>query len=268
MRSLRIIGAAQILGVAAAMILAACGTSTKAPVSGRDWPDPATRAIEGDDRPGFEPQQSHVVAAGDTLYSIAWRYGHDYRDVARWNGIQPPYLIVPRQVIRLKPRSAEAATAGVASRPEARKSPPVPVRQKSPQPAPQGAPESATTPIQWHWPTDGRVLRSDSPTSKKGIDIGGQMGQSINAAAAGSVVYSGSGLFGYGRLIIIKHNDTFLSAYAHNEQLLVREGDRVDSGQQIATMGLGISGQPVLHFEIRKDGKPVNPLEHLPKSST
>ncbi|MGH8245007.1 MAG: peptidoglycan DD-metalloendopeptidase family protein [Gammaproteobacteria bacterium] len=267
MQSLRIIVPRRVFWVAAAVILGACGAPTRAPVSGRDWPDTATPTIEDRNPPGRESPESHVVAAGDTLYSIAWRYGQDYRDVARWNGIQPPYLIVPRQVIRLTPLATEAASPGVAPSPEARTSPRA-ARRHSPRPVIQAAPETAASPIQWHWPTDGSVMRSDSPTSKKGIDIGGRVGQSIHAAASGSVVYSGSGLLGYGRLIIIKHNDTFLSAYAHNRQLLVKEGDQVRTGQPIATMGLGISGRPVLHFEIRKDGKPVNPLEHLPRSSS
>ena len=120
--------------------------------------------------------------------------------------------------------------------------------------------------IDWQWPTSGRVIKSDSPTARKGLEIAGSQGQAVNAAAAGSVVYSGSGLLGYGRLIILKHSDTFLSAYAYNERLLVAEGDQVATGQQIATMGLDNSGQPVLHFEIRKDGRPVNPMEHLPRS--
>jgi lipoprotein NlpD len=107
-------------------------------------------------------------------------------------------------------------------------------------------------------------MRSDSPTSRKGVDIVGEKGQPVKAAAAGAVVYSGSGLLGYGRLIIVKHSDTFLSAYAYNEQLLVAEGDQVSAGQQIATMGTDNDGRSVLHFEIRKDGKPVNPLDHLP----
>ena len=121
--------------------------------------------------------------------------------------------------------------------------------------------------IDWQWPTSGRVIKSDSPTARKGLEIAGSQGQAVKAAAAGSVVYSGSGLLGYGRLIILKHSDTFLSAYAYNERLLVAEGDQVATGQQIATMGLDNSGQPVLHFEIRKDGRPVNPMEHLPRSS-
>ncbi|HEY7840995.1 MAG TPA: peptidoglycan DD-metalloendopeptidase family protein [Gammaproteobacteria bacterium] len=205
----------------------------------------------------------HVVARGDTLYSIAFRYGEDYRDLARWNGIEDPYVILPGQSIRL---TAPPAAKRQAARPaEPRRSAPLPAKE----PARASARVPSTQgPLQWRWPAPGRVLRSDSPTSKKGVDIAGRKGESIIAAAPGVVVYSGSGLLGYGQLIIIKHSDTYLSAYAYNEQLLVREGDRVADGQAIATMGLGNDGRPVLHFQIRKDGKPVNPLDYLPKRSS
>jgi len=201
-----------------------------------------------------------VVARGETLYSIAFRYGRDYRDLARWNAIEEPYVIMPGQVIRLS-----APSARTPGRPPLPSSAPATGGRAAPVPVPVPA---AQGPLRWRWPVSGRVLRSSSPTSKKGVDISGQQGQSIIAAAPGVVVYSGSGLLGYGRLIIIKHNDTFLSAYAYNDQLLVQEGDRIAEGQAIATMGLGSDGRPVLHFQIRKDGKPVNPLDYLPKRSS
>ena len=120
-------------------------------------------------------------------------------------------------------------------------------------------------PVKWLWPTRGKLVKSNSPTSKKGIDIAGTSGQTIKAAAGGEVVYSGSGLLGYGKLIIIKHNETYLSTYAYNSKLLVKEGDRVIAGQNISEMGQDISGRNILHFEIRQNGKPVNPIKHLPK---
>lgn len=213
----------------------------------------------------------HQVIRGDTLYSIAWRYGADYRDIARWNGIADPYLIVPGQRLRLVAPVAAPAPARPPRHSVAAPHEPIAPAATAPRPEPEPTSRASVPvlavgngPIRWQWPTSGRVVRSDTPTAKKGLDLSGTQGQAVNAAAAGAVVYSGSGLLGYGRLIILKHSDTFLSAYAYNERLLVAEGDRVAAGQQIATMGLGNNGQPVLHFEIRKDGKPVNPLDHLP----
>ena len=120
--------------------------------------------------------------------------------------------------------------------------------------------------IKWFWPTRGKIVKSDSPTSKKGVDISGSSGQPVKAAAEGKIVYSGSGLVGYGKLIIIKHNDKFLSAYAYNSDLLVNEGDIVKAGQKISEMGQDQSGRNILHFEIRLNGNPINPLKYLPKN--
>ncbi len=252
-------------------MLLACSTA-RAPVAARGDSETARPMVTEGQTPAPISDgafvTTHEVVRGDTLYSIAWRYGKDYRDLGRWNGIGEPYLIVPGQRLSL--------VAG--------KVPPVPVA-RSPQPAavPQRSlgtpprvtpvPPAPTTtvkptlgsgPIRWRWPTVGTVIKSDSPTARKGLGITGAQGQVVSAAAAGAVVYSGSGLLGYGRLIILKHSDTYLSAYAYNAQLLVAEGDQVTSGQRIATMGRDNDGRPMLHFEIRKDGKPVNPLQHLP----
>jgi lipoprotein NlpD len=124
-------------------------------------------------------------------------------------------------------------------------------------------------PQRWVWPTDGPLLRPFFPDNagKKGIDIGGGLGQSVRAASEGKVVYSGSGLIGYGKLIIIKHNKTYLSAYAHNRRLLVKEGDYVRIGQRIAELGNTATEKPMLHFEIRRNGEPVDPLRYLPARS-
>jgi len=205
------------------------------------------------------PRGFHKVQQGDTLYSIAWNYGLDYRDLAAWNNIPEPYIIYPGQTLRLTPRPGAAPRRGgegIESQPKA--STAAAKSDRSDAAADQAA-------IKWQWPTTGKLLDSDTPTSRNGVDIEGKAGQVIKAAASGDVVYSGSGLLGYGKLIIIKHNDTFLSAYAHNDRIYVKEGDRVVGGQKIATMGLGNNGEPVLHFEIRKKGKPVNPLDQLPK---
>ncbi|MDX1519502.1 MAG: peptidoglycan DD-metalloendopeptidase family protein, partial [Gammaproteobacteria bacterium] len=230
--------------------------------------------------PVRDSQGFHVVNRGDTLYSIAWNYGFDFRDVATWNGINAPYLIYPGQVIRLKP-SAVTEKKVLQPGPVVNKTQdPGPVVEapavKTPEKQPpqkivqnkQAASTAAgqTDEITWRWPVHGEIIKSGSLTSKKGVDIGGRLGQDIRAAAQGDVVYSGSGLLGYGRLIIIKHNETYLSAYAHNSELLVKEGDSVSKGQVIAKMGTNSTGRAQLHFEIRKNGKSVNPLKFLPKS--
>lgn len=231
-----------------------------APVDSRDVRREAGQPVRG----AVPVPAAHVVVRGDTLYSIAFRYGLDYRELARWNGIPDPYVIIPGRRIRLSapPATAAARTATV-QRPAPRPQAAAPAASPRTQSAPSGNGR-----IEWRWPASGALLRSDSPTARNGIGISGRQGQPVTAAAPGVVVYSGSGLLGYGRLVIIKHDDTYLSAYAHNERLMVQEGDRVTHAQQIATMGLGNAGRPVLHFEIRKDGKPVNPLDYLPKRSS
>jgi len=246
------------------VIISGCATSVEAPVVSHDSravhragvfaPGGAATSPVGQPGSGI-----HTVQKGDTLYSIAWRYGLDYRDLAAWNDIPDTYTIYPGQVLRLEPRPQ----SGQPDR-HARKV----ARQENKQvrvPTSRTDRDADQATIKWQWPTSGRLLDSDSPTSKKGVDIAGKTGQFIKAAASGDVVYSGSGLLGYGKLIIIKHNATFLSAYAHNDEIFVKEGDKVVGGQKIATMGIGNSGKPVLHFEIREKGKPVDPLTRLPK---
>ncbi len=280
--------------IAILCLLQACGRSI-APVQQRDVvreqvPSTTERNIAlqlSRDRANLDSGY-HIVEKGDTLYSIAFRYSRDFKAVAQWNRISPPYTIYPGQFIRLKP-AADQRTANpltkkkgtplqsetVKKRPSKNESvatapKPKPVtnpapkqvvtKQNTKKPLPTGA-------VKWSWPTVGKIVKSNSPTSRKGIDISGKSGQTIKAAATGDVVYSGSGLFGYGKLIIIKHNETYLSAYAYNSKLLVKEGDRVRAGQPISYMGQDHSGRTVLHFEIRKNGKPTNPITYLPKRS-
>jgi lipoprotein NlpD len=191
----------------------------------------------------------YTVRKGDTLYSIATRYNLDFRDVARWNGIGRDYTIYPGQKLRLSGRgSASKPVARTASKP----------RDSTPF-IPKGPP------VQWQWPTSGTATRTERPNGGQGLTIEGTLNQSIRAAGPGRVVYTGSGLLGYGQLIIIKHNDTYLSAYAHTAQMFVKEGDLVTAGQQVATMGAGAQGKPMLYFEIRVNGKPVDPLLFLPR---
>jgi lipoprotein NlpD len=218
---------------------------------------------------GSSPQYeggTHVVRPGDTLYTIAWRHGLDYRDVARWNGLANPDLIFVGQRISLRPRGAVAAASprspasamgsGSAERPRAEASRVSTPRASSPPLDPPPA---------WHWPTRGTIVSTfGSPDGlRNGIGIAGRLGQPILAAAAGRVVYAGSGLIGYGQLVIVKHNDTYLSAYGHNGALRVAQGQSVAAGEQIAEMGYGPRQQPRLHFEIRRNGSPVDPLLHL-----
>jgi lipoprotein NlpD len=204
------------------------------------------------------PDDYHVVRSGETLYTIAWRYGRDYRDLARWNRLGDGSLIYPGQVIKLHPPSGRAAAAAPRRAATARSRP-----ARDPEPLP---PIPSEPPPRWDWPTAGQVVVAfgGRPGSGTGVLIGGKAGQPVRAAAGGRVVYSGGGLIGYGQLIIVKHNDTYLSAYGHNASLLVREGETIEKGQRIATMGEGPGREPRLHFEIRRNGKPVDPRQYLP----
>ncbi|MGP0170501.1 peptidoglycan DD-metalloendopeptidase family protein [Pseudomonas sp. NCHU5208] len=223
----------------------------------------------------------YVVKRGDTLYSIAFRFGWDWKALAAHNGLRDPYLIRVGQIIHFGNRSsgpAVVASAPSNPAPRAPVSAPVP-RQPSPstpepaatRPAPAAPATTPVTPVTrsakgWAWPTQGAVISrfSSNGSLNKGIDIAGELGQPVLAASDGSVVYAGSGLRGYGELIIIKHSDTYVSAYGHNRRLLVREGQQVKAGQRIAEMGSTGADRVKLHFEIRRQGKPVDPLQYLP----
>jgi len=205
-----------------------------------------------------------VVQRGDTLYHVATVNGITALDLALWNGIPPPYTIYPGQRLRLYPGAASTAATTSPSRsttvPNTTRSPPTPT------PPPVVA-TPANAPFAWRWPTDGSLVNtyaSGDPT-RQGVDIAGNAGQPVRAAADGVVVYSGSGLVGYGELIIVKHNDQWLSAYGHNRARLVNEGQLVKAGQQIAEMGHSGAARDMLHFEIRYNGKPVDPQAYLPK---
>lgn len=238
----------------------------------------------------------HQVSSGETLYTIAWRYGLDVKTIAQRNGLSSPYTIYPGQKLSLwtrnlfsqspkvaaqsrkntpkvpsnggekklvktkvKTKSTPKANSGAATQPRSKTK----TRPKSPkksQPRPAGN-------ISWRWPAKGRLLsRFSGPNGlNKGIDIAGNLGEPVVSAAAGRVVYAGNGLRGYGLLLIIKHNEQYLSAYAHNNKLRVKEGDNVKAGQRIADIGSSGANRMKLHFEIRKNGKSVNPLGYLPK---
>ena len=253
----------------------ACTTTVEAPVTARHDKESARVKSSSVPKKSDRKAKSHTVNKGDTLYSIAWRYGYDHKSLAAWNRIKSPFVIYPGQVIHfktLKRRPTKKLTQPspvitdrtggdkkTATKPPARKT------QESGSPGKAVSARTAAS-VRWQWPARGKLLKSDSPTAQKGISISGKTGQKVVAAATGEVVYSGSGLRGYGKLVIIKHNDTYLSAYAHNQKLIVTEGEKVKVGQQISTMGLDSKGTPVLHFEIRRNGKPIDPLQQLPRS--
>lgn len=219
----------------------------------------------------------YQVRRGDTLYSIAFRFGWDWKALAARNGIAPPYLIRVGQIIRFDGQSAGrppmVATAPVV--PSGRPSVPIqprPVQTQSQAPVKTTPSITALPPTQrsasgWLWPSSGSVIGrfSSNGSLNKGIDIAGELGQPVLAASDGSVVYAGSGLRGYGELVIIKHSDIYVSAYGHNRRLLVQEGQQVKAGQKIAEMGSTGTDRVKLHFEVRRQGKPVDPLQYLPK---
>jgi lipoprotein NlpD len=233
------------------------------------WPErmdsPAVRQQER-----IPDDGQYTIRAGDTMYSIAFRYKLDFRELAEWNGVGPDYLIHPGEKLRLTPpagyvRRDDAVVTTAPLPPFAR----LPQPQTQPQPHAQQAPPrrlppaEISTAIAWRWPTPGPVTKPFADGGK-GVDIGGTLGQPVVAAGAGKVVYSGSALKGYGELIIIKHDDVHLSAYGYNRKRLVAEGAVVTAGQPIAELGLGPEQKPVLHFEIRKRGKPVDPAGYMP----
>jgi lipoprotein NlpD len=200
------------------------------------------------------PPGTYVVRNGDTLFNIAWRYGLDHRDLSRWNGIRNPNRIYPGQRLRLTGKAAST---------QRRRSTSASTSKPKPKPAPQPKQPAPA----WQWPADGGLVSrfGDANALGQGVGIGGKEGQRIKAAGSGRVVYNGSGLIGYGKLVIIKHNDTYLSAYGYNKTVSVKEGDQVKAGQVIGRMGRGPGNRAMLHFEIRQNGGPIDPLSQLPK---
>lgn len=292
----------------ALIMLAGCKASgnRRAPIEERDT------AVKKSQTAGKKPVQReqdsgtkfYVIQKGDTLYSIAFEHGLDYREVAEQNNIENPAAIQIGQQIKLLPsEDGQSERPRADSKPQVTASPVAIVKKDQPKvgklpyseqavaqieklqyessqpapsapitvvtaptakPAPQDADSGSDESVEWAMPTKGKVIGEYSESAnRKGVDIAGVKGQPILASAAGKVVYSGSGLRGYGKLVIIKHNKTFLSAYAHNEQILVKEGQSVTRGQKIAEMGNTDADQVKLHFEIRKFGKPVDPAKFL-----
>jgi len=260
----------------ACALLAACLTSPPAPVINKS--------------PNREIPAERVVSAGESIYAISWEYGIDFLDIAKWNNIKPPYQLQTGRklvlrpgatasapvsdgvVVKTLPQSDTSSTTLAAPLPQeepaqsrpnvenntAKTDPTVATTTKTPNAKPLSKPKK------WQWPATGDLIEKYSP--KKGVNgirIAAAAGSPVRASAAGDVVYVGEGLRGYGKLIIVKHSTEFLSAYAHNRRILVAEGDRVKSSQQIAEMGNSGAKRTMLHFEIRVNGKPEDPLKYL-----
>jgi len=249
-----------LLGVLAA-VLAGCGSARWSTTTESRGGDGTGRVITG---------SSYKVRAGDTLHVIARQAGLDPRKIVEWNQLSSPDRIYVGQVLRLAPpgdggaRAAERPASASAGR--AADSTPVSAEPRTEPAKTRPVAAQGVSSLRWQWPTSGRVVQrfSGSDPARKGVKIGGRPGQPILAAESGEVVYSGSGLVGYGPLIIVKHNNNYLSAYGHNRKLLVQQGDQVTRGSRIAEMGLA-GGKSLLHFEIRRDGDPVDPLALLPQ---
>jgi lipoprotein NlpD len=255
--------------------LLACSGNSRAPVEDR-----VERSQSSFHRASAS---AYRVQGGDTLYSIAFRYGLDYRKVAAANKIPAPYTIFPGQQIYLNeaavpktavpkavappkvatpsPKAAKPTVATSASRPVPAKKPPATVTRSRTGTAPYKGGKVNS----WRWPTSGPVTRKYSSSVHKGIDIAGSRGDTVVAVADGKVVYAGVGIVGFGELLIIKHNEVYLSAYGHNDSLLVAEGETVRAGQTIAGKGSSGTDTVKLHFEIRKEGKPIDPQRLLPR---
>jgi len=282
-----------LLGVAGALLAAGCAAPKKpaqrAPVVDRTAPSavapaPAAAAAQPVPPPGAENAGKpgyYTVRPGDTLTRIGLETGQSWRDLQAWNGLTNPNLIEVGQVLRVVPPVAAAApvapaaaesgptsTAAVSSSTVQGRPLDAPA-SATPAPAPRPAPAAApaangSDEVAFAWPAKGQVVDSFDEARYKGVGIAGRLGDPVLAAADGRVVYAGAGLRGYGNLIILKHNNTYLTAYAHNQALLVREDQTVRQGQQIAQMGSSDTDRVKLHFEVRRQGRPVDPLNHLP----
>jgi lipoprotein NlpD len=246
------------ISLAAASLLGAC---TSYPFDTTSTPAPTYRTTGGAAANGV-PAGFYRVNPGDTLPSVAGAFGHSAQDVAAWNGLTTTSPVSPGQVLRVAPPAYAQNQNQVQTTPV-----PSPGLVTTPVPAPAPAQQS-TGPVQGvlMWPLRGPILKPFVPGKTKGIVIGGRPGDEVRAAAAGRVVYAGTGIEAYGPLVIIKHDDTLITAYGQNSRLLVQEGDAVQQGQPIGEVGVDSNGgTPSIQFEVRKDGKPVDPLAWLPR---
>ena len=252
--------------------------------SGRKSPAPVAELYQGktfrDVQKSSYNSHIYIVEKGDTLFTISWKSGQDYRDIAKFNNIRPPYNIFPGQRLTLKKPSVSIVKksnkhTGQSSKSKTNQVVDPPKKQAygdSNATVKKGVVASSSSEFPskitaWLWPTKNSVASGFSNTEhgNKGLDFSGTLGSPILAAAAGKVVYTGDALRGYGKLVIVKHSDSFLSAYAHNDSILVKEQQWVRAGQKIATMGNSGSDSVKLHFEVRYKGQSIDPLRYLPK---
>ena len=267
-----------VLTTCAVAVLAACSSSSRipAPVEDRLGAGRATAGAvaplavkplpggENAGRPGY-----YTVQRGDTLMRIGLDSGQSWRDLARWNSLSNPDVIEVGQVLRVVPPGAAVEAPGVVVRPVAPSGEPTATTAAAKPAAVAPSPANSTSAINdeglgFIWPANGTLLAGFDESKNKGLDIAGKAGDPVLASADGQVVYAGAGLRGYGNLIILKHNNTFLTAYAHNQELLVKEDQKVRKGQKIAEMGKSDADRVKLHFEVRRQGKPVDPAKLLP----
>ena len=279
-----------VVGLVSLVLLSACSGPAvrKAPVEDRGTsrsqpttvtPDAvSTKPLPGAEnagKPGY-----YTVKPGDTLIRIGLDNGQSWKDIARWNMLDNPNVIEVGQVLRVISPNAVATDTGVTTRPVASSTVtavPVPTPAASAASSPASAVTKPVTPtpvapvaaaaeddIAFIWPTSGSLISGFDEAKNKGLDLGGKTGDPVLAAADGRVVYAGAGLRGYGNLLILKHNNPYLTAYAHNQTLLVKEDQSVRKGQKIAEMGSSDTDRVKLHFEIRRQGKPVDPAKYLP----
>lgn len=266
-----------LLMVASLTVMAGCSTrrvSSPAPVEDRAGGAHAAAAVDPKTLPGAENAGKpgyYTVKPGDTLFRIALEAGQSWRDVQAWNSLANPNMIEVGQVLRVMPPAGTAPVPAttVVGKPLPPAGAPAPGNGTTAvapvAPAAPAAESAGAEEVQFVWPANGAVIATFDEARNKGIGIAGRVGEPVLAAADGRVVYAGAGLRGYGNLIILKHNNTYLTAYAHNQALLVREDQSVKQGQKIAEMGSSDADRVKLHFEVRRQGKPVDPLGYLPK---
>jgi lipoprotein NlpD len=270
------------MGIAvAALVLAGCGSKplTRAPVEDRPArqgsaavsvpavvvPVNQPAGFENAGKPGY-----YTVKSGDTLLRISLEHGQSMQDVARWNQLENPNRIEVGQVLRVVPPVGGEVVVKPVTKPQVVTTPASPPQAAASEPSAPAASAASSKPalaeddINWIWPANGTILAGFDEVKNKGVDIGGKAGEPVLAAADGRVVYVGAGLRGYGNLIILKHNNVYLTAYAHNQTLLVKEDQSVLKGQKIAEMGNSDADRVKLHFEVRRQGKPVDPTKYLP----
>jgi lipoprotein NlpD len=301
MKFMRVRQSLTVLCLTSMCVLAACSSKPRAPVPVEDRvagsgstptrksnvPQQPSAAVAvstpvsmGASMPGSENAGKpgyYSVRAGDTLTKIALDHGQAWRDIAKWNGLDNPNVIEIDQVLRVVPPTVEAgpsrqaankpgAATGTTTSSAAAPAASAPTASSAPaaSSATSSAANTADDGLGFAWPHPGQVIAGFDEAKNKGLDFAGKAGDPVLAAADGKVVYAGSGLRGYGNLVILKHNNTYLSAYAHNQTLLVKEDQNVTKGQRIAEMGSTDADRVKLHFEIRKQGKPVDPSKYLP----